>query len=258
MAFRQANFERLTKFNSLASSKLYSQYEAFRFQKVVSKSKEPKSQVFVPSGMRCKRKSWFRLRGVECDELKNPDMQLEFTAEVGTACHAVIQTNLEEMLGENWVSVKDYLALHPIAYTYELVENGHETKVSILVPPMHFSCDGIIKIGEVFYILEIKTCDDRTFNELTDVKLIHKDQANAYSTMLGISNVLFMYQSRLTGEIKVFEYTVSSLQQQEVLDSMKEIQELAAANIAPDKLDTAWGDYVCRNCEYSKKCRSWG
>lgn len=258
MAFRQANFARLAKFNSLASNQLYSQYEAFRKQKVVDKSLEPKSRVFVPSSMRCKRKSWFRLRGVLCDTLSNPDMTLEFTAEVGTACHQVIQRNLSEMLGNHWVSVADYLSTHPIAYAYELQENGFETKVSVISPPMHFSCDGIIEMGGVFYLLEIKTCDHNTFENLSDVKDIHKDQANAYSTMLGIPNVLFMYQSRLTGEIKVFEYSVSSLQQQEVLDSMKEIQKLADMSIAPDKLGTAWNDYVCRNCEYSKKCREWG
>ena len=256
-SFRQVDFSKLVRFNSLAASKLYSRYETFAKAKVIKKYAEPKSQVFVPSGMRCKRKSWFRLRGVPCDTLENPDMQLEFTAEVGTACHQVLQENLSEMLGADWLSVSDYLSLHPIPYKYTLQANGYETKVSIESPPMHFACDGIMRLDNVIYLLEIKTCDHKVFEDLTDVKQIHKDQANAYATMLQIPRVLFIYESRLTGERKIFEYTVPESIQQTVLDSMTEIQYYAENNLAPEKLITAHSDYMCRNCEYQKRCKEW-
>ena len=62
------------------------------------------------SYIRCRRISWFRLRGVLPDKDEAPDLTLNFTADIGTACHKIIQSNLSEMYGDNWIDVEDYLS----------------------------------------------------------------------------------------------------------------------------------------------------
>ena len=258
MGFRVADLSHLARFNSATTSKFLDRYEAFVKSQALKRLSAPSSCTFAPSSFRCPRKSWFRLRGVSKDELKDVDMTLEYTAEVGTARHQVIQSNLQAMLGEDWLDVDTYLATHPIRYQYTCVQSGYETKVSIVSPPVSFACDGIIRLDGVVYLLEIKTCDRSAFDQLTAPKPVHMDQIKCYSTMLNIDRVIFIYEDRQFGELKVFEVKVADFEKQAILHSMNDIMQAVNDNLAPSKVAGAWSDYMCKNCEYSKKCRDWG
>ena len=255
MGFRGVNFAAIAKFNSAASSELLTFYDTQVSNHLQLQSMEPKSQTFAPSSFRCKRKSWFRLRGVEPDMLKTPDHVLEFKAQLGTACHRVIQTHLKQALGTDWIEVKDYLDTHPIPYNYELTVDGLETKVALLDPPMRFACDGIIRWKEKIYLLEIKTADYASFANLTDPKVEHLDQITCYSAILGLPDVIVIYQDRQTGDMKCYEHHISSDASIGVINTMREIQQFAKYNLAPEKLSS--GDYMCSNCEYKIKCSQW-
>lgn len=256
MGFRESNFASLVKFNSEASSKFLNFYTDYVTNQLKSKGDSPKSRTFVPSSFRCERKCWFRLRGTELDIIQNPDVTLQFTAEVGTARHRIIQKNLVDALGVNWISVSDWLQDNPIPYKYKLEQHDLETLVSIDDPPVHFACDGIIKWNGKIYLLEIKTSEYSSWNALTDPKSTHIDQIKCYSTLLGIPDVLMLYEDRQYGGLKCYEVHVSSLESEEVLNKMRYIQHMAQCNLAPDRLDV--GDYMCKSCEYQLKCKEWG
>lgn len=187
MSFRTVDFTHLTKFNSAISSDFIDFYEDIVTQQIINKHNKPSSKTFAPSSIRCSRKSWFRLRGAQPDVLIQPDATLEFSAQIGTACHKRIQANLKQAMGSNWIAVKDFLSANPMPYDYELTEepDGLETKVAIFDPPILFACDGIIRWKGDFYLLEIKTVDHSSFNNLTDIKPIHLDQIRCYATLLG-------------------------------------------------------------------------
>lgn len=254
--FRTANLSALVKFNSAASSKFITMYEGFVQDKIRNEKSGPSSPTFAPSSFRCERKNWFRLRGVEVDPIDNPDVSLDFKARMGTACHQIIQTNLKEALGEDWIDVESYLKSNPIPYEYELSVGELETRVSIEDPPVRFACDGIIRWEGKLYLLEIKTADYSSFSDLTDPKEVHMDQIKCYATLLGISDVLVLYQDRQHGDLKCYEISISLSDKQKVLDKMRYIQHMAECNLAPDRLDRS--DYMCSNCEYLSKCKEWG
>ena len=258
MGFRTTDFSALAKFNSAVSSELLTKYEDFLQQQVLEKLKKESSRTFAPSSFRCPRKSWFRLRGVEKDTLAHVDLTLEYTAEVGTARHVTIQSNLQAMLKDDWIDVQTYLLEHPIAYKYTCEQSGYETKITILNPPVSFACDGIIRLNGEYYLLEIKTCEKSAFDRLSGPKDVHLDQIKCYSTLLGISKVIFIYEERQFGEHKVFEASVADFEKTAILDSMQEIMLAVETHLAPAKVSGAWSDYMCKNCEYSKKCREWG
>ncbi len=94
--------------------------------------------------MRCDRKSWFRLHGIKLDIIESPDVWLNFRAEMGTARYTVIQTNLKNMLSEDWIYVGDYLKEYLIAYEYEITKSGMESLIQIKKSPIRFACDGIV------------------------------------------------------------------------------------------------------------------
>ena len=260
MSFRSANFAHLARFNSAVSSDFLNFYENFVDSKIAEKNSEPSHKTFAPSGFRCKRKMWFRLRGTEPDQLKQVDRVLNFTAEIGTACHKIIQSNLKEALQDDWIPVDRYLQEHPIPYDYTLKQDddGLETKIEILDPPIRFACDGIIRWKGKLYLLEIKTSEYSSFDELTDPKSEHVMQVKCYTTLLGLSGVLFMYQDRQYGSLKVYEMHVSDADKQMVTNTMKYVQDMAEANLAPERLP--YDDPWCNpsRCQYYRKCKEWG
>ena len=242
-------------FNSDASFKLVSIYEAALTTKIQEECARPSSCTFAPSAMRCQRKSWFRLRGTKPDILKEPDLVLDHTATVGTALHSHIQELLSKALGEDWIPVEKYLTDFPIPYKYTLTNNGYETLVEIENPPMKFACDGILRIKGCYYLLEIKSSEYDSWCTLKETKPHHKDQIKTYSTMLNIPNVLTLYIDRLYGKVKSFEFSVSGEEMSKVKQGMAYVQQMAQANIAPERLPA--NDYMCSNCEYKLKCKEW-
>lgn len=258
MGWRVADFSHLAKFNSDTSAKLLDQYEDFVDRQYRIERARISSRTFAPSSFRCPRKSWFRLRGVAKDTASRIDKVLEFAAEIGTARHAVIQQNLKTLLKDDWLSVTEFLQAHPIPYEYFTEESGLETKISIVSPPVTFACDGIIRFNNKIYLLEIKTCDRASWEKLTCPKAVHIDQIKCYSTLLGISDVIFIYEDRQYGEHKVFEIHIAEFEQDDVLQQMNDIMQAVEDHLAPDKVSGAWSDYICINCEYLKVCHEWG
>lgn len=258
MAFRTANLQALVKFNSDASRKFIQKYEGFVLQKIESGVSEPPHRTFAPSSFRCSRKQWFRLRGTQPDKVERPDVALNFSAEVGTARHKVIQQNLKEMLKDDWIEVEDYFKSIELPSNYILTksDDGLETLVEFTDIPVRFAVDGIIRINGKIYLLEIKTSDHGAFTELTDPKPIHVDQVKCYCALLNLFNVLMVYEDRQYGDMKCYQVNFSSLDQIDVMEKMKDLQTMAQSNLAPERLPH--GDYMCSNCEYKKKCKEWG
>lgn len=256
MGFRELNFTHFAKFNSAASSDLLTYYEDNVIKRLREESAKPKSRTFAPSSFRCDRKCWFRLRGTTPDTLMSPDVVLNFKAEVGTARHVVIQTNLRDLLGVDWVDIEQFLTEHPIPYQYTLTKNGLETLISISDPPIRFACDGIIRWNRKLYLLEIKTADYSSWESLTEPKSVHMDQIRCYSTLLGLPDVLVIYEDRQYGGMKCYEIHISDAESKAITDKFAYIQQMVEYNLAPSRLD--YSDYACHNCEYQKKCKEWG
>lgn len=257
MSFHTADFQHLVKFNSATSCKFIDDYEAYVKSKIQQENAEPKSQTFAPSSVRCKRVSWFRLRGVQPDLDKNPDLALNFTADIGTACHRIIQENLIGQYKENWISVEDYLRELKPDYEYTVEQNGFESQVEILHPHVKFACDGILKINGKYYLLEIKSASYASFDQLTGPKDEHIDQIKCYATLLNIHDVLVLYIDRQYGSLKCFEVKVPDHEMSEVRAMFEDVERLAKAMIAPPRLPV--GDSWCTpsHCLYYKKCQEW-
>lgn len=241
------------------------EYNRIRTEKALEDASEPSSKTFAPSSFRCDRKCWFRLRGTVPDVPPSPDLGLDFRADLGTACHEMIQKNLKSRLktgesGIEWVEVEDYLNAINFGNTYEYTveRNGYETSVEVFKPyPIRFSVDGILRINGKYYLLEIKTAEYSSFDNLTDPKEQHVDQVKVYCAILRLDSVIFMYQDRQNGDIKVYEETVNERDKAAVFQKMDAVIKAVETNLAPNRLpnrDDPW----CRMCDYKKKCQQWG
>lgn len=257
MGFVPVDFGHISKFNSATSSKLVQLYENQVDDRIRQESDHLKSQTFAPSSIRCPRISWFRLRGVQPDKVREPDRILRFSADIGTACHEIIQRNLIDALGTDWVDVESHLQSIQPSYKYTVEKNGYETRVSIEDPPVKFAVDGIIRLDNVPYLLEIKSSEYKSWKDLANPKPHHRDQVVCYSTLLNLERCLMIYIDRMYGDIKCFEVTISLDERERTWKMFKDVQDMVAANIAPEKLPS--GDRWCTPsmCSYYQKCKQW-
>lgn len=265
MGFRTANFAHLANFNSAESSKFLDFYNDHVNDMLRAKASEKPHQTFAPSSCRCLRRSWFRIRGVDPDVPKKLDAALQFTADIGTACHRIIQNNLRSFLGPDWIDVAEFIQTHSEFaadsnnYSIRLDPDTQETQIEIFHPyPIRFACDGIIRWNDTYYLLEIKTADYTSWDDMTDPKSEHLAQVKHYATLLGLTHVLFLYQDRQYGAFKCYEYTVTELDKSAVLKDMQDVMDGVEWNIPPRGLPV--GDKWCTSqyCPYYVKCQQWG
>ena len=260
MGFRTLDFAHLARFNSSVSCSFLDRYEEFVDEKIRLDNERPSHKTFAPSSFRCDRRSWFRLRGVNPDKVKTVDRTLNFTAEIGTACHRIIQQNLVELLKDDWIPVDRYLSENPIPWKYELTpaEDSLETHVEIFDIPIRFSVDGIIRIDGKYYLLEIKTSEFSSWNDLTDPKSEHKDQILCYCALLGLSGAIVLYQDRQYGGFKCYEMKISEYDRDNVINRFYHVLDCVEKNIAPEGLPA--GDKWCSSayCPYVSKCMQYG
>ena len=245
-----------TNYNSKVSENFKLLYDKLRYEEYKAKEEQASSKTIAPSSFRCDRISYFRLRGVDPDPVLDVDIALNFKAMLGTACHEDIQRLLSTSIGDQWIDVEDYLNWVKPPYKYEVVKDGYESKITFQNPPIRFACDGIVKIGQEYYLLEIKTSEYSSFKELNKPKDQHIDQVICYCSLLGLKKALVLYIERSTGETKCFEVNVSNEQVQETFDRIHRVMQSVEDNVAPPRLPN--GDYWCTFCKYKKRCKQWG
>lgn len=246
------------RYNSDCSSKFLDAYENGIIQELKKERLRPHRKSFAPSQFRCPRISWFRLRGVSPDMPPDPDIGLNFTAEVGTALHLIIQNHLINNESIEWVDVKSYIESKEYPYSFNIKSNGIEWMIEIENPPVTFACDGIVRWGDTYYLLEIKSCEHTTWEKLTGPKDEHVDQIHLYSSLLDIQNVMMMYIDRQYGGMKCFDLKIPSYVKDSIFRSIDDILDKVESHIAPDGLPS--GDKWCQPsyCSYYKKCKEYG
>ena len=256
MAFVSINNIRMSKFNSSASMEFLDRYEEYTSKRIAEERYGERHRTFAPSSFRCKRKNWFRLRGTEPDKNSNIDFRLDYLARMGTSIHAIVQQDIINMPGVEWVNIREYMESNFDPSEYILTEGEIETKIEFTKIPLRLAVDGIIKIDGVYYLLEIKSCELSTFNDLTKWKDEHYDQAVCYATVLKLNHILFLYVDRSYGDMKCYQADMNNSIRDNVMNTFDEVIKCAKSNIPPSRLPK--GDKWCGMCEYRNKCYEWG
>lgn len=252
----------LCKFNSETSSDFLKDYENTIIDNELKNWKREHSNYIVASSFRCERVQYFRLRGVEPDNINTFSITDSFIKSMGDSIHYNVQKNLRSLSSFKFVSVEDYLKKFPIHYKYELEisDNYMETKIRILDEnlPVQMSCDGILEYKNRYYILEIKSSEYSSWGNLTNPKPEHIDQIKMYSAILGIKDALAFYVERQYGGLKCFELNFKQNEIDSVYDRINKIVDCVNKNICPEPLNK--NDSWCKpnRCIYFNTCKIFG
>lgn len=223
-------------------------------------NKRQPSQTYKPSSLGgCMRMIYFQVTGAEMDKDGDISTELVGICESGTDRHERLQAAVIAMkdLGINceWMDVEEYLTLYPQPGTRIVSRQGNEMKLANDILNMSFLCDGIIKFGGKYYILEIKTETSFKWQSRIEAEEKHKVQASAYSTALGIDDVMFLYEMRDLCKKKFFHVHVTDEDREErVLHRINTVQDYVEKEEVPPKSEIKAD---CMYCDFKKECMKW-
>lgn len=230
-----------------------------------SKSKVKGSQSYKPSSMNCIRQMYYIVIGADADA------EIESYSGVGicnsgTDIHQRLQQAVLDMkkngIDCEYVNVADYVESRGLDYL-EIVKRpnfkkkDYETKLYHKTLNMSFLCDGIIRYKGKYYILEFKSEKSAKFWNREDVDPYHYNQGTAYSSVLQIDDVLFVYVNRDTLEMKSFMFTPTDDMKQSLIGKIETCDSYVAKLTPPPKPSDVERK-TCSYCKYASQCKKDG
>ena len=225
------------------------------------KNRTPGSKTYKPSGMKCIRAMAYTILGKPIDETGSSYVGIGI-CNSGTDIHQRIQKAVLDMRNNGmdceYVNVADYVRSRNLDYLQitkepDFEHGDYETKLYHKTLNMSFLCDGVIKYQGKYYILELKTESSNKFWSRTDTNPEHYNQGTAYSIALGIDNIIFVYISRDTLDMKSYMFTPTDDMKNNLIGMITTCDDYVKRLQIPPKpmLDKR----VCEYCCYKTQCR---
>ena len=215
------------------------------------------SLTYKPSGMNCIRQSYYQIKGYE-QATDDFNYALIGICESGTDRHERIQKAVAEMKNNGYdceyVDVGNYVNQHNLKDIEIVSKQGMETKLFNKKYNISFLCDGIIKYNGHYYIIEFKTESSYKFASRKGVDPSHYNQAKTYSMCLGLSDVLFVYISRDTLQMKAYLFNVTDEMRQGIIDYITECDKYLESSTVPPKPSDV-SKKTCSYCTYKLYCK---
>jgi CRISPR/Cas system-associated exonuclease Cas4 (RecB family) len=243
-------------------------YAYFKRFHDLQKPRVPRKGMFSPSSLSnsCLRHLYYRYIGTPEEAENRPVLDFGPILSIlqnGNDRHERIQ-EIFSTVGKSgfdfeWIDVADYLEEFKPPHT-EIVEKvGFETKLFNSVLPSRFMCDGIFKFDGKYYILEIKTMNNRKWSGAKGEGKPLKDhllQGTTYGLILGIDNVLFVYENRDNMKLLPFLHKIEPEDKQTIIDITSAVKTYAELEKLPPKTSNVKED--CRWCKYKTLCNNAG
>lgn len=223
------------------------------------------SRTYKPSCMKCIRQMAYIVLGKSADDTGSSYMSIGI-CNSGTDIHQRIQQAVLNMKSNGmdceYVNVADFVRMRKLDYLEirkepDFANKDYETKLYHKDLNMSFLCDGIIKYCGKYYILELKTESSNKFYNREAVNPEHYNQGTAYSIAFGLDDVIFVYISRDTLDMKSFVFTPTDDMKQDLIGLISNCDSyVKKLKIPPKPLEVS--KKTCEYCDYKMQCRKDG
>lgn len=215
------------------------------------------SKTFKPSGINCKRQSYYFLSDTKADAPTPTSYSMAGICNSGTDIHVRIQNYVigmkENGMDCEWVDVEDFIKSRNLTDLEVTAKTGTETKLYNKRYNMSFMCDGIVRYRGKYYILEFKTEASHKWYSRVGVDKKHYHQGICYSLNFDLDDVIFIYIDRDMLNFKSFLFHVTDDMRQEIVDYIVDVNGYLERKVVPPKPDV--DKRVCNYCSYQKNCR---
>ena len=208
----------------------------------VVKGKVP-SPYISPSGLNCPMDMAFKLKGIPTEDKKESFQSRQF-AEHGNDRHDRIQEFLSKT--PYWVDVAEYVEEKGLPLIVG-ERKGHEVLLISEEYRTRFRCDGMLLIEGEYYVLEIKTERGSVTKRRTGPDEKHYLQGLAYTMLLDVDRIMWVYEGREFLKQKPFVQEVTQKEKEYIKDYIKNIID----NVdTPENLP--YDPKACRYSSYKK------
>ena len=215
------------------------------------------SNTYKPSGMNCIRQSYYQVIGVEPDAGTSSYTGIAI-CETGTDRHERIQNAVAQMKDNGmdceYIDVAEFVKSRKLKDLEIRSKVGNETKLYHKKLNISFMCDGIIKYHKHYYIIEFKTEGSSKFFSRKGVDHSHFNQATCYSMALGLPEVLFVYISRDTLDMKAYLFTVTDEMKEDIISYIEDCDGYIKRKVVPP-IPANVERKTCNYCSYVSQCR---
>lgn len=215
------------------------------------------SKYYHPSSMNCIRNMYYARVGCEV-ELGGASYSGVGIVNSGSDIHVRLQQAIEGMkengIDCTYMDVETFIKKRKLKGLKVIAKQGMETKLFHKSLAMRFLTDGIIKYNGKYYILEIKTETASKFWHREDVDKYHYNQATAYSIAFGLDDVIFVYVSRDTLQMKSFMLNVTDEMREDLIGKIEECEYYVKKFKTPPKPEDV-AKRSCGYCSYFNICK---
>ena len=221
------------------------------------KNRRKPSMTYKPSSMKCIRNMYYQVTGADGDD-SDAGYCLIGICNSGTDIHIRIQTAVDDMKNNGidceYVDVAQFVQDRGLTDEIDIIsKSGMETKLYHKILNVSFLCDGIVKYKNHYYILELKTENSYKFGMRKDVDEGHYAQGTAYSYMLKLPEVIFVYINRDNLDMKAFMFKPTDEMKQDMVSKIIDCDGYKERGEVPPKPDNLPRGY-CTYCGYRKLC----
>ena len=215
------------------------------------------SLTYKPSSMNCARQMVYQVLGKDATDTKANYCSVGIVNS-GSDIHERIQGYISRMkengIDCEYVDVAEFIKSRDIPGIEVKGKSGVETKLYNAKLNMSFMCDGIIRYKGRYYILEIKTETSNKFWQRDRVDSAHHNQAIAYALALGLDDVMFVYISRDTLDLKSYLFNVTKEMKAQLVGLIDYCDSYVKnLSIPPKPLNV--DKKTCTYCGYKELCK---
>ena len=219
------------------------------------------SQTYKPSSMKCLRAMFYQVTGVDATDTDSTYCLIGI-CNSGTDIHIRIQQAIEDMKDNDmdceYIDVAQFIKDRGLDKDIKIIDkSGMETKLYHEKLNISFLSDGIIKYKNHYYILELKTETSYKFGMRKGVDESHYAQGIAYSYLLNLPEVIFVYICRDNLDMKAFMFTPTDEMKQDLISKIVDCDGYVARGEVPPKPEVLTKSQ-CTYCSYRKLCESHG
>ena len=202
---------------------------------------------------------YYQVTGVEPDDTDS-NYCIIGICNSGTDIHVRIQQAVADMKNNGidceYVDVAQFVKDRELTDEIDIVsQQGMETKLYHKSLNISFLCDGIIRYKGHYYILELKTENSYKFGMRKDVDPNHYAQGTAYSYILKLPEVIFVYINRDNLDMKSFMFKPTDEMKQNMVSKIIDCDGYKERNEVPPKPENLSKGF-CSYCSYRKLCDS--
>mgnify|MGYP000232193150 CR=1 FL=1 len=214
------------------------------------------STYYSPSSLgNCPRQLYYKRTDSPIDDKQDIETKNILKGETGTDRHERIQQLMIYINDEldydfEWYDVRKFIEENELDYLDVVSYDGLEALIVDTRYHIRFRVDGIIKIKNKFYLLEIKTDDTFRWQNRTTISPYHTMQGISYSLSFGIDRVMYLYEERNNYQKKAIKVIESEKDKEKVVNKINKVEQHIEDETLPEKDLKS-----CRFCMYKTICK---